>query len=336
MSPFGSATLVLSGPTGKHKFEISGDKTTVGRTRDNEIVLQDPAVSSHHCEFVTDPRGLVLNDLNSSNGTYVNGKRVQNIPLFDGDAVKIGQFQGRIQVRAADGQPLKAPSNSKLLFAIAGVLFTLVVVGGLVAMRAMDAKEAQASAFEAYEGKAKAYLAIEPCSAAEDAVRRLRSIDRTLTPPEFGKNGKLGKPEKARNDELLALSRRKDPIVEKVLKEVAGIVEKQRAGLAGLKGASDAFGDPELASVAKSLDPMLAERLQVGEEFRDQWKKFGEQVTEFNALLERFNASGDRGAQAELDGWKYRFDPEAALLECSTKLGKSQTAALSRLAEVAL
>jgi PAS domain-containing protein len=171
---------------------------------------------------------------------------------------------------------------------------------------------------------------------AEDAVRRLRSIDRTLTPPEFGKNGKLGKPEKARNDELLALSRRKDPIVEKVLKEVAGIVEKQRAGLAGLKGASDAFGDPELASVAKSLDPMLAERLQVGEEFRDQWKKFGEQVTEFNALLERFNASGDRGAQAELDGWKYRFDPEAALLECSTKLGKSQTAALSRLAEVAL
>ncbi len=336
MSPFGSATLVVSGPTGKHQFEISGDKTTVGRTRDNEIVLQDPAVSSHHCEFVADPRGLVLNDLNSSNGSYVNGKRVQSVTLYDGDAVKIGQFQGRIQVRAADGQPLKAPSNSKLLFAVAGVLFALALVGGLLVMREKQSKEERADAFMAYEKKAKAYLAIEPCSAAEDAVRRLGSIDRMLTPPEFGKNGKLGKPEKARNEELIALSRRKEPIAEKVLKEVAGLVEKQRAGLEGLKGASDAFTDPEFAAVAKSLDATFAERLQVGEQFREQWRKFGEQVGEFNALLERFNTTGDRGAQAELDGWKYRLEPEAALRECKERQAKLQSAALGKLDEVSL
>src|SRR5690606_13951671 len=103
-SVFGSATLELQGPGGKVRFEIVGDRATVGRTRDNDVVLQDPAVSSHHCEFTAERGSLVLRDLDSSNGTYVNGRRVQSSPLFDGDALKIGQYQGRIAVRRLDGK----------------------------------------------------------------------------------------------------------------------------------------------------------------------------------------------------------------------------------------
>src|SRR4051794_8487083 len=151
MSTFGSATLTLQGPSGKIRYEITGDRTTVGRTRDNEIVLQDPAVSSHHCEFVAEKVGLVLRDMNSSNGTYVNGRRIQSAPVYDGDAVKVGQFQGRIAVRKGDGNPMKAPGmGGSALIAGAVVALVVVGVGGAVVLM-KNKKDTERSQFAAYE-----------------------------------------------------------------------------------------------------------------------------------------------------------------------------------------
>lgn len=337
MSPFGSATLVLQGPGGKLKFEITGDRTSVGRTRDNEIVLQDPAVSSHHCEFSTDKAGLSLRDLNSSNGSYVNGRRVQAGPVYDGDAVKIGQFQGRIAVRDLEGKPLRAPGMIGPAVIVGGVVLVVLVVVVGVALVVMNKKVVDdRKAFEAYEVKAKTYLQVEPCAPVVDAIRRLKAIDRNLTAPEFGRKGKLSKADRQKNEDLLAMSRKKEPLVDGILKDVAGIVEKQRAGIGELRGAAAGFQDAELLAAAKSLESIFAERTAAGEEFSEQWKKYGTQVGEFNGLLGKYNSTGDKSSASELDGWRFRGDPEKIADECQGKFGKSQQDGLLKLAGVAL
>jgi pSer/pThr/pTyr-binding forkhead associated (FHA) protein len=67
-----------------------GDRLTIGRHPDNDIVPKDAAVSNHHA--ITERKGetLIVLDKESRNGTFVNGKKVQSAELNDEDIVKIG------------------------------------------------------------------------------------------------------------------------------------------------------------------------------------------------------------------------------------------------------
>jgi len=64
--------------------------TFIGRTPENQIRLNKPAVSRRHAQIAQSESGYLLRDLNSENGTYVNGERVKERPLADGDRVQIG------------------------------------------------------------------------------------------------------------------------------------------------------------------------------------------------------------------------------------------------------
>ena len=65
---------------------------TIGRNPGNIIRINNPSVSRRHTKFVYENGECTLYDLNSSNGTYVNGMRIQNQVLEDGDLVRVGEF----------------------------------------------------------------------------------------------------------------------------------------------------------------------------------------------------------------------------------------------------
>jgi len=70
-----------------------GPTTTIGRLADNTIVIDGPAVSSHHASVFNDGGLLTVEDLQSTNGTFVNGVRVSRRILKDGDVLQIGQHR---------------------------------------------------------------------------------------------------------------------------------------------------------------------------------------------------------------------------------------------------
>jgi len=65
----------------------------VGRTADNDVQIDSRFVSRHHCQLITTAQGCVIEDLNSTNGIYVQGKRVRRHNLNDGDVVVIGKHE---------------------------------------------------------------------------------------------------------------------------------------------------------------------------------------------------------------------------------------------------
>ncbi len=73
--------------------EIPFDKETltVGRKPDNDIVIDNPAVSGHHCKIVRQADAYFIEDLNSTNGTYVNEKRVMKAGLHPNDVVGLAK-----------------------------------------------------------------------------------------------------------------------------------------------------------------------------------------------------------------------------------------------------
>jgi hypothetical protein len=69
-------------------------RKVIGRTPDNDLQIDSKFISRHHCQLVTGSDGLtVIEDLNSTNGLVIRGKRVRRHTLRDGDLVEVGQHQ---------------------------------------------------------------------------------------------------------------------------------------------------------------------------------------------------------------------------------------------------
>jgi DNA repair exonuclease SbcCD ATPase subunit len=76
-------------------------RTRIGRAAGCELQIESGSVSRHHALVVVGPREAVIEDLNSTNGVLVNGRKVSRQPLTDGDAVTIGEIQFRYFARPA-------------------------------------------------------------------------------------------------------------------------------------------------------------------------------------------------------------------------------------------
>lgn len=91
-SAMGEAWLsVLQGTRVGTRFTLRTPTTRLGRDSFSDIVLEDKQVSRHHAEIRREAKGYVLYDLQSKNGTSVNGKRIAEHLLRDGDEIQIGQ-----------------------------------------------------------------------------------------------------------------------------------------------------------------------------------------------------------------------------------------------------
>ncbi|MDY4040644.1 MAG: FHA domain-containing protein [Collinsella sp.] len=83
---------IIKGPQTGNVFELEGALTTIGRDPANGIFLNDMTVSRSHAKITRTPAGMVIEDLGSLNGTWVDGAIVNTAPLHDGSSVQIGTF----------------------------------------------------------------------------------------------------------------------------------------------------------------------------------------------------------------------------------------------------
>jgi pSer/pThr/pTyr-binding forkhead associated (FHA) protein len=75
------------------EVQITKDKTTLGRRPYNDIVIDNLAVSGEHAVILMNGSEVVLEDLNSTNGTYVNGKAIKKQALQSGDSIDVGKYK---------------------------------------------------------------------------------------------------------------------------------------------------------------------------------------------------------------------------------------------------
>src|SRR5918999_1619357 len=97
------AVLVMFRSDGERRsFSIARDMTVIGRREDCDLRIPLGEVSRKHCRLVRDGDVLKLEDLGSSNGTFLNGQRVQEALLSPGDTIQVGPVVFVLQV---DGVP---------------------------------------------------------------------------------------------------------------------------------------------------------------------------------------------------------------------------------------
>src|SRR5512137_467532 len=88
--------LLSTGMTGR-THELKAEKTTIGRLEDNDFSIPEASVSSHHCEVLLRGSDVVVKDLNSTNGTFINGEKVTESVMKPGQILRLGQIEMRLE-----------------------------------------------------------------------------------------------------------------------------------------------------------------------------------------------------------------------------------------------
>ena len=138
------AKLVIlnQGMTGR-TFEVNVERTTVGRLEDNAFQIADASVSSHHAEILLQGSELLIKDLNSTNGTFINGEKISESVLKVGQTLRFGQ----VELKIDDGKPVSAPAAAPAPASKKQAESTMVVPRG-VSLTDLEQSGARPSGFD--------------------------------------------------------------------------------------------------------------------------------------------------------------------------------------------
>jgi len=108
------AKLVIlnQGMTGR-AHELTVDRTTIGRVDDNTFHIADASVSSHHCEVHLRGSDILIRDLNSTNGTFINNEKIVEAVLKPGQTLRLGQVELKLETGASPAPGTPAPAGTR-------------------------------------------------------------------------------------------------------------------------------------------------------------------------------------------------------------------------------
>jgi hypothetical protein len=117
----GFRLVVRRGPQPNQTYDLNKDIVALGRDITNDIVINDPEVSRHHCRLTRTPTGYTLEDLGSTNGSFVNGQRLTSPrPLVNGDMIGLGETVTLGYEGGAVQMPGQQPAQAETMVGGAG------------------------------------------------------------------------------------------------------------------------------------------------------------------------------------------------------------------------
>ena len=89
--------MALRSDTTGRAIILNGGKTTIGRTAESTVLIDDGSISEHHCEIFSRNGEVIVKDLGSTNGTFVNGERIVETTLKPDQTLRIGNVEFRVE-----------------------------------------------------------------------------------------------------------------------------------------------------------------------------------------------------------------------------------------------
>lgn len=112
--PFAMPSIQFTTPSGSSGLlEITAERMSLGRSDDNQLVLADDSVSSHHGEVAFDGANWIFSDLGSTNGTKISGERVEALQLAHGGSFTLGDVECVFLADEESAAPAPRASSSR-------------------------------------------------------------------------------------------------------------------------------------------------------------------------------------------------------------------------------
>ena len=326
-----SANFIVKGPSGVEKaYPMRSLSVTVGRSDQCEIAVKDSSMSGKHCEISKINGEIRVKDLGSANGIWLNGERVEDCELFDGDVIRCGQTSIRVDVVGGRKRP-DAGMNPKVLGGIIGGVVLLAIIGVAVGMSLK--KKAQhkrdLATLGSFVAAAREGQKAKPCSSA---VAFVGDVAKTLNT--------LGKPSCANppkgDDAKRVVSGYRDlaKTYDRIVTQVQQFGAQSTASTAALTGSAEQIADPEMKTRVAEAQDLVEQRTQVTNTFISDWKKLSQTTNTYAAQLDQAFLQGNKGVCPAVDkGVQAKSAPEI-LVSCNKGFDKAKNAVEEKLKEM--
>lgn len=113
--------VVLKNGSPSESYELKTDRTTIGRSDENSFQIPEGSVSGVHCEVTLQNDEISVKDLGSTNGTFIDGKKVQEGTVKHGQILRLGEIDVRFEVPGKPVPPTPASASGTKKYGKQGV-----------------------------------------------------------------------------------------------------------------------------------------------------------------------------------------------------------------------
>jgi FHA domain len=326
-----SANFIVKGPSGVEKaYPMRQLAVTIGRSDQCDISVKDSSMSGRHAEISKINGEIKVRDLGSANGIYLNGERIAEAELFDGDVLRLGQTSVRIDV-VGGRKRREGGLSARLVAAIVGAVVVLAaggVVAGLTLKKRAQHKRDLASIAK-FVGAAREGQKSKPCAAGvvvvQDVAKTLNSLGRIdpAKPPRGDEARRIvsGYRELAQKYNTLAI-------------QVAQFAGKDSENAQTLASFAEQIADQDLRTKVTEAQELIEGRSQVTSGFISNWKKLSQATAAFATQADQGLLQGNRALVAQLEKGVPGKTPSEILIGCNRDLGKTNAAIEEKLKEL--
>ena len=333
-----SALLSVNGADGQRAtYPFRHPRVGIGRSRANDLSLPDQAVSGYHCELVNAGGYLVVRDLESGNGTFVNERRVREARLRDGDVVRAGGTRISIALSGnVKGAGLLTRQQLRRLSPwLAAAAVVLLAVCGAVLARAW-AVRAEQRLRARYTQAVRAQVAADPCLLPAPQLKALADADARLGGRSVAITLKRGRLAMTAQDlstdaELLRIFREKAAVYSQAAQQLVERQQGEREGLEKLSRLGARLADAKDRKVAFWADGQLADRLARGDAFVEAVRDLRAQTDKLADLIGAVVDRSDDAAALQLASFRFRDELASLVRSCRVDTGRATAGALGAL-----
>jgi len=326
-----SANFIVKGPSGVEKaYPMRAVSVTIGRSDQCDIAVKDSSMSGRHAEISKINGEIRVKDMGSANGIWLNGERVDDVELFDGDVLRLGQTSIRIDVVGGRKRPDAGLSPKVLAGIIAGVLVLAGagIGGGLYLKKRAQARRDRAS-LAAFVASARESQKSKPCAAAVDKVG---DVARTLN--TLGKPSTAAPPKGDEARRLIAGYRELSKTYDRLAVSISQFAAQSTASAAALTGSAEQIADADMKNKVAEAQDLIEQRTQVTTAFISDWKKLSQATNSYANALDQAFLQGNKGAYAEVERGIQGKTPTEVLVACNRNFDRAKGGVEDKLREL--
>jgi hypothetical protein len=324
-----TASFLVKAPNGQEKaYPMRADVVIIGRSDRCDIAVKDGSMSGRHAEISTVDGEIRVKDLGSANGIWLNGERVEEVELYDGDILRCGQTSIRVDMPGGRKRP-EARIHTKLLVGIVTSVLLLTAAGIVlgVALKRRGQRRRDLASVASFASETRASRAGDPCAVARDdvteAIRTLRELGRPSCTA------------KADGEQVVSGYRKLANGYESIAQSVSRFVAQSNAANAALSATADQIADPDLkGKVLEALDTVIDQRAQVTGSFISDWKRLSQATGSYAGAVERALVRGDKSACAEVEKGIAGDPPQKVVDACASRRNAARAAVDEKLKDL--